>query len=197
MTFKVSIAKGVLLAGLAALSLGASAHAATYLYTGKDFNSFTSPTTYSTADSVTGSITLTAPLPDNVTSFSFLPSASIVSFSFSDGEQTITNATATGSAFAFKTNASGDITAWQVTVDIGSVSADSIATVDAPGILGAFDQGVMTLNDTGGNRNLPGSWSLMSSAAPEPASWAVMLTGFGAIGASLRRRRYSAVAASN
>jgi len=185
-----------LLVGFAALALGASASATTYVYTGKDFDSFTVPTTYSTSDSVTGSITLTSPLADNISTFFLQPPATIESFSFSDGLQTITNADATGSAFSFKTNASGDITAWQVTVYIGAVSSDSIGTVDAPSILGVFDQGVTTINDTGGNRSLPGSWSLQATGTPEPATWAVMLSGFGAIGASMRmRRRQAAVTA--
>jgi hypothetical protein len=31
-------------------------------------------------------------------------------------------------------------------------------------------------------------------AVPEPSTWAMMLIGFGAVGASLRRRRVSAIA---
>ena len=34
-----------------------------------------------------------------------------------------------------------------------------------------------------------------TAAVPEPASWAMMIMGFGAIGATLRRRRAAAVAA--
>jgi hypothetical protein len=177
-----------LAAGLAALSLGASAHAATYVYTGKDFTSFTEPSAYTTSDSVTGSITLMSALPDNVNSFSLVPSADITSFSFNDGLQTIDNTNATGSAFAFKTDASGNITFWQVTVFIGTVASDSIGTVNAPTILGVFDQGVFQ-NSNGGNRSLPGTWSLMSSGTPEPASWAMMLVGFGGLGVAMRARR--------
>jgi|GEM_PF-1358493 len=182
-----------LLGGFAALVLGASASAATYVYTGEDFNSVMTP--YSASDSVTGSITLTSALADNITSFIQQPSATIVGFSFSDGLQTITNANATGSAFAFKTDANGDITAWQVTAFIGAVSSDSIATVNAPGNLGVFDDGLLS-NAEGSNRNLPGSWSLQttSSATPEPAAWVVMLSGFGAVGVSMRIRRRQSVA---
>lgn len=36
----------------------------------------------------------------------------------------------------------------------------------------------------------------VGAGAPEPASWALMLTGFGALGAALRGRRRSAVGAS-
>jgi hypothetical protein len=34
----------------------------------------------------------------------------------------------------------------------------------------------------------------LSSAVPEPSTWAMMLLGFGAIGASMRRSRFSVTA---
>ena len=122
------------------LSIAAARADVTYSYTGNDFTSATSP--YTTSDSVTGSITLTSALADNISSFSFEPAASIVSFSFSDGQQTITNANATTGQFAFETNSSGDIIGWELTVDIGSVIEASISSQDAPGI-GVVDQGIM------------------------------------------------------
>lgn len=177
-----------LFSACATLSLSAAAHAATYTYTGDDFNSFSLPSAYTAADKVTGSITLTSALADNLTSFVSVPAASITSFSFSDGLQTISNANATGSAFAFKTDATGKITAWQVTVLIGSVASDSIATVDFPGVLGVFDDGVFE-NSVGSNRNLAGTWTGGGPAVPEPATWAMMLAGFGGLGAAMRSRR--------
>lgn len=39
------------------------------------------------------------------------------------------------------------------------------------------------------------NFELMSGAVPEPATWAMMITGFGMAGVALRRRRYASVAA--
>jgi hypothetical protein len=44
-------------------------------------------------------------------------------------------------------------------------------------------------NGTGINFEKQNSVSLLTSAVPEPGTWAMMLMGFGAIGASMRRRR--------
>lgn len=38
-------------------------------------------------------------------------------------------------------------------------------------------------------------FELMSGAVPEPATWAMMITGFGMAGVALRRRRYASIAA--
>jgi hypothetical protein len=66
----------------------------------------------------------------------------------------------------------------------------------------------VTMNDTdfnsgkygldGGYWNgaeIKGTFELMSGAVPEPATWAMMITGFGMAGVALRRRRYASVAA--
>lgn len=50
------------------------------------------------------------------------------------------------------------------------------------------DGGAFTLTANG-----PGTLSVGVAAVPEPATWAMMLLGFGAIGASLRRRRTPSV----
>jgi hypothetical protein len=43
-------------------------------------------------------------------------------------------------------------------------------------------------------KNAKFSVELQGTAVPEPATWAVMLGGFSAIGASMRRRRAMAAA---
>jgi hypothetical protein len=57
----------------------------------------------------------------------------------------------------------------------------------------AVGVGTFTLNIQGtpGTQNgaFGGNVAFVSSAVPEPATWAMMLVGFGAIGASMRRRR--------
>lgn len=51
----------------------------------------------------------------------------------------------------------------------------------------------LALNDvkfgTPGMARVGGTFTLMSSAVPEPATWAMLLLGFGAMGVSLRRRK--------
>ncbi len=42
---------------------------------------------------------------------------------------------------------------------------------------------------SGGNGSYSGTLSFAMGAVPEPASWAMMIIGFGGIGATLRRRR--------
>lgn len=51
-------------------------------------------------------------------------------------------------------------------------------------------------NSFGANFELysPRNWSLSAATVPEPASWALMITGFGLVGSALRRRRVAATA---
>ena len=77
-------------------------------------------------------------------------------------------------------------------IDIGVVRWDGPATFNF-GNGGAFS---LALNDTffgtPGTTNVSGTFALISeSAVPEPATWAMMLMGFGAAGFAMRRRRSS------
>ena len=48
----------------------------------------------------------------------------------------------------------------------------------------------LTINGTNSNTgSLGGSITITEASVPEPATWAMMLIGFGAIGWQLRRRR--------
>ena len=56
--------------------------------------------------------------------------------------------------------------------------------------------GQYTLTITGDNNDtgaLEGSITINANAVPEPATWAMMLLGFGAVGFSMRRRRRPAL----
>jgi hypothetical protein len=46
-----------------------------------------------------------------------------------------------------------------------------------------------TLNSPSGGATLSGNASFYQAAVPEPATWALMLIGFGGIGMAMRRRR--------
>jgi hypothetical protein len=67
-----------------------------------------------------------------------------------------------------------------------------------PGALG--QTGVFTTIDPGGGYGNAGRATLtissLNSAVPEPATWAMMIVGFGAIGASLRSGRRSVLSFS-
>lgn len=45
------------------------------------------------------------------------------------------------------------------------------------------------------SQDIPFSHNTVSSAVPEPATWAMMIAGFGMAGAAVRRRRFAGVAA--
>src|SRR5258708_40099523 len=85
----------------------AHADSFTYTYTGTNFATFVSP--YAASDVVDGTFVLSAALPSN--SLLTDESALLVSYSFTDGVQTLTNLNSTVQAFEFATS-SGAIVLW-------------------------------------------------------------------------------------
>jgi hypothetical protein len=170
----------ILVAAMASTFGAGSANAnAVYTYTGNDFTTFTSTTTfpsaYTTSDFLTITLTLTAPLTANLNLASVLPEA--VSVVYSDGVISAGNSLNGLPPFPtleFSTNSTGDITNWMVQVPAApNREGASIQTVNTPtqtfdsaridaGICGAPVSGC-----TGSNMNSPGIWTL-SAAVPGP-----------------------------
>ena len=80
----------------------------------------------------------------------------------------------------------GTITFTSAFLDFSTTTAEDFA-LSFSGLSHAFGSATWTADSTGtfasDSRNQPGG------GVPEPASWAMMITGFGGVGALLRRRR--------
>jgi hypothetical protein len=160
---------------------------------------------YTTTDFVSGFIELLAPLDASLVGGFVTP----VSFSFSDGVNTITSANAPSIAsFEFWTDGSGQIVNWAVNVFEFNpgVFRRTVQTLNLPGTLGT-DEGTSVLCgpvvdciDAAGNLNLdplyaqfgrndalPGVWTTAATPVPEPET--LSLLNIGLLGAAFARRR--------
>lgn len=183
---------GLVMAGM----IGSARADAIYQYVGNDFTFGDGP--YTTTDAVTGTITLSAALADNLSDAAATP----LSFSFSDGVQTISSTNASGSSFTLSTNANGQITGWFISLAIPSPSnvgpvVNSIVSNSTAGDNGDMYECLVTGQTgctfaafyEGLNDNLPGTWTELASAVPEPSTWAMMLLGFAGLGFMAYRRK--------
>jgi MYXO-CTERM domain-containing protein len=166
----------VVTAWLAAPSI---CHATVLSYTGNVFTTFDAP--YTGTDKVTASITLAAPLADNLNLASVTPLA----FSVSDGVQTITDKTAIGSTrFEFSTDSSGNIIDWSI--DVATGGGNLITTLDLPAslMIPPEDQGETVINSIvkTGNSFSPGTWTSSASPVPAPPIGAGLGTGLLSVG---------------
>jgi len=156
-----------------------------YQYTGHPFNlftcglepnstnitvdcTFTNPqSSYTTADSVTATLTLAAPLAPNLVSqdVSSYPGFTLT---MHDGLQTLTATTPVGTRAVISTDPAGNIIApWDVFIDAGGAANNSILTANDPAQPSQFDWGFLTSPQTGPANgglasNSPGVWSAVS-----------------------------------
>jgi hypothetical protein len=186
------------------ISLGASqARAAVYSYTGDLLAPFapfpflcppgdapSSCVLFQPGDLVTGQVVLSNPLPPSVAGFS--PDPQSFTFSFTDGVDTITNATiaqssANTSNFSFTTDANGAITQGTVGLfaESSTGSGNSSALITAGGIGGDAAEYVK-LSASGSccigaeeTSSLQGTWTGPSTEPPPPPPPQVVYLDFG------------------
>ncbi len=191
---------GIAAFGLAPSPAGA---AVVYSYIGNNFTTFTDSTpvpagTYDMTMQVTGSFTVMAPLL-SLPSMTDI-SASVLSYSFSDGRQTLDNGNSTFGIFRMSSDAAGSPTAWQLDVIsafpvpsmVGDVSRRIITANEPPST--PFDLGNIiectsifvatgtcssALGDDAIRRATPGTWTVTPAVVPLPP--AVLLFGSGLV----------------
>lgn len=150
--------------------------AAYYNYGGCNFDVFSTPTSYDSSMSVTGAIELGAPLGANLTEVEVFP----LSFSFTDGINTISDATADSATLEFSTNASGAITSWFVGLHITMPSPVSVGVKDidifATAEIGfdSFDLGRITTCVSVVGTECPGQIPDFGLTASQPGTWSVV-----------------------
>jgi hypothetical protein len=162
-----------------------------YTYTGNDFTSFSTfnqSQVYSSNDSVSVEFTLSAPLAASLVNALITPA----SFNFSDGYQSITDATSAFDWFEITTDADGNIAAWDVFAenDNGEVNTTNEPAAGIVNDIGASETGVS--DAVGQNDNSPGIWTESTAdpiATPEPASLFLAATGLLGVAGVIRRRR--------
>jgi len=170
----------MLVVALVATAIAQAAHAdpVTYVYESAPFNFFEGDYSCSGGTGECGisiTLTLAAPLAPNVTT---LQSVAPLSWSVSDGANTITNATPTLNVvvFQFATGPDAGITAWNVEANSNFPSADGehIETLGS-GSQGGFSQDSTALTIGFGNRISDVAF-IEFQGTPNPVTWHVATT---------------------
>jgi hypothetical protein len=158
-----------------------------YTYTGNGFTSNSG--SFTDADSVTGTIDLAIGLGDN----SGLVEISPVSYSFSDGVQTLTNSNSSMSVSSYLiTNAVGTPVLWDVLVRANDLSGEVSSTVQMY-VQEDFVFAQQASYSFASNSD-PGTWSTSVTATPLPAALPLFASGLGALGLLGWRRKRKAAA---
>jgi hypothetical protein len=163
-----SIALAVLLPGLVSVASTRAQAAVMYTYTGTNFNYAEPP--YKKTDSMSGSLILTAPLPD-----SFSGTVDPVSFTFTDGVDTFTQDTVSSYRFYFFTDAAGALESkWLVDIVGSRVELFSNVVSATSG----SDAVIYTANNqvpASSPQSHPGTWAVTS--VPEPNTLCLVASG--------------------
>jgi hypothetical protein len=157
-----------------------------YTYTGNPFDQFSAGAACPPLCSISVSFTLAEPLPDNLP---FLTLVSPLSFSFTDGSTTITQANQSFMAFGLGTDSQGNIGAWEVEVSSGSSPANFLE-LSTSSFKGDSDdstcKGLPCTIDFASIVDNPGKWT-SSTTVPEPSS--LLLFGPAFLGIISWRKR--------
>ena len=195
----------VIALGAAMLASGGAAAQTVLTYTGSDFTRIATAgaglaTNFTTSDAVSGSLTLAAPLGDNLNGASVSP----LSFSFTDGLGTVTSANAAFVSFNISTNGAGQITGWDILVqsyDPATAVFDSVEDINEgpdhfDGVaqdicINGFANGSCTFyHGSNASVDVAGGFSGTGAPVPEPAAACVLAVGLiGLAGASRGRVR--------
>jgi MYXO-CTERM domain-containing protein len=184
MKFRKVVAGAVMVQGLALLDLSAANANVILTYTGNDFTDVVTP--YTTSDKITATIILASALPPNQLPILVTP----ISFTLTDGVQTLTNQTpSVKSSFSFDTDSTGSIDGWIIDVQtgVGAFSPPLINTEKTGGF--TTDYGQTSASVFGENLNDGGTWT--ATPVPVPAPPLSNLAALGVLGLAFfwRRRR--------
>ncbi len=177
----------------------------TYVYTGNHYTGAVSP--YTTSMDITGSFTFASALPSNT---SYPTTETPITWSISDGVETITDTSGPLLAFNVGTNLSGNIINWSFGTSFNiSTGQLFIASANAPGSGSSSLCGTDACDDIFGLgaghfvglasvASNPGTWTLAltSTTTPEPSSVILISAGLFAI-AYIARKRVSSASTSN
>ena len=131
---------------------------------------------------MTGMLTLAGPLAPNITNRIVSP----ISFSFSDGVQTLTSEPLVAGSFGFSTDATGTIVSW--TIDVETFGAASrIFTLNDFEFAVASDMAQAPGGGVADNLNAPGTWTSKAGVPDSASTLALLSLSLTALGVAARR----------